>query len=299
MNSNTRTSHDPGLTVQACRAVLFSHAWTELAPFAANPETLSLVIPFDLPAGQGCVRLQPDGDQVRMDVLAGDREVCEAIVRTCLSLDVDLSAFHSILPSEFAWIATLQLGRFLRSPSLYEDCFKAILNQGMRWAATIKALRSFVDSHGTGVGGYRAFPSPERVLGLGSAALRPFVFNNGRREQAVRHLCRTAMDRTEIYLDAGWRGMDAAAFRKELCGLSNVGQWTLDYLGRMYGKPIGYGMGSMESGACGELWGVEKKVAATFIADRYAWAGEHGPTAFWSEITRHRHEGGCSEGRFW
>ena len=115
----------------------------------------------------------------------------------------------------------------------------------------------------------------------------------------MRHLCRVAMEKPDIYLGDGWRGMDSGAFRDELSGLSNMGQWSQDYLGRMYGKPVGYGMGSMEFDACKELWGVEKKNAAGFVADQYAWAGEHGPTAFWFGITRHRHEGGCREGRFW
>lgn len=269
-------------------AILRSHGWYKLSPFMAEFEPPVLRVPFSLPAGNGILRIEAT-DAVHLVVEEGDADMCRSVAGICLADEIDLGPLHQAAGAmEWRWIELQHLGRFLRSPSLFEDCVKILLTINTTFRRTMWMTEMLVHTFGEPVGAVRAFPRPESLLHAGTDSLRE-VTRCGYRAPFLTALAAQATEALEIFLGGGWRALAPETFTQRLADIPGMGPVSVGYVVRMYGKAAGYAIDSYVRRRCRELWGVEEG-AEQFIADRYAPFGDLGPTVLWCELTRHWHD---------
>ena len=270
------------------QSTLFSHGFAWLAPFVVAADPPRLTVPFDLPLGRGVVTIRIDGDRCIMSVERGTVKACHRVASTVLSLDRDLSDLHSKATGRWAWITTMGMGRFLRSPSLFEDCCKALFATNTQFGRTVTMTAAAV-SLGEEIGGLRAFPRPERLLSLDDAGMRS-TLGCGFRARYLRSLCERAAAEPDLYLGDAWRGLSPTEFRAELSGLLGFGPSSVEYVARMYSPGEGHHYDSWVLRRCEELWGVSGDGVDEFVRRRYRRFGKMASTVMWLELTRHWHD---------
>lgn len=271
------------------RATLLSHGFASLEPFVIDADACRLTVPFDLPLGRGVVQVRADDDRCVMSARRGSTKACERVTSIVLALDRAISELHSKAIGQWAWIARMGMGRFLRSPSLFEDCCKALFATNTQFGRTV-TMTSAAVSLGEEIGGLRAFPRPERLRELDDAGMRSRL-GCGFRARYLRSLCERAMAEPDLYLGDAWRQLSPAEFRAEMNGLLGFGPSSVEYVSRMYSPGEGHHYDSWVLRRCEEMWGVSGDGVAEFITRRYRRFGNMGSTVMWLELTRHWHEG--------
>ena len=119
------------------------------------------------PAGSGVFEIHGKDDGSDLIVRRGSLKVCMAVARNCLSLDTGIDDFYRIVSKRqkrWGWIIDGHMGRFLRSPSLFEDCVKVLMTTNTNWDRTASMVRNLVYCYGRTLGKYRAFPLFQRKL---------------------------------------------------------------------------------------------------------------------------------------
>jgi 3-methyladenine DNA glycosylase/8-oxoguanine DNA glycosylase len=163
-------------------AVVRSHGWARLAPFAMTEDGRELSRVERLHSGQVVELVIQEADhgvQVEISDQLSDREIAELSdkVRWMLGLDQDLSAFYAAARREpkLAQVEARAQGRILRSPTLFEDVVKTILTTNTSWTGTIRMVEALVSQFGDPLPVDRsrqAFPTPDRLAALDAQRLR-------------------------------------------------------------------------------------------------------------------------------
>jgi 3-methyladenine DNA glycosylase/8-oxoguanine DNA glycosylase len=284
------------ITPKEFRAVIMSHGYFWLAPTIGTETPPSIIIPYNLPKRKGAIRIGTSGRSVELEALSGDEKDALEIASNCLSLDEDLKPLREIASRDAAWqwIIDEKKGRFLRSPSLFEDCFKAILTINIQWKRSVQMADASVRKYGASTGAkhegkpIRAFPTPERISREDVESLRKSI-NCGFRAKFILSLSDIALDRPEIYLGDAWKGMPAEEFCNEIGTVSGMGPMSVAYVSRLYGKTNSYHMDSWVVRRCATMFHLSEKEVAKYVERRYREFGQYGPAVFWFELTRYWH----------
>jgi N-glycosylase/DNA lyase len=140
---------------------LHSHGVAELLPNVVGPASLDTVLLADGKAWP--VRVVPDGPEHALVV--GDHPGLVDVVRHMFRLDEDLSGFYARAADdpELAWAAR-GAGRWLRSPTVFEDLVKTICTTNCTWSATLRMVGALVGELGAG-----AFPAPAAMAAADDA----------------------------------------------------------------------------------------------------------------------------------
>jgi N-glycosylase/DNA lyase len=104
------------------------------------------------------------------------RPALVAQVRHMLRLDDDLSPFYAVAAEDpqLAWVVE-GAGRFMRSPTVFEDVVKTICTTNCTWSATERMVGALVRELGTpaeDAPDRRAFPLPEQMAAAGEGWYR-------------------------------------------------------------------------------------------------------------------------------
>jgi 3-methyladenine DNA glycosylase/8-oxoguanine DNA glycosylase len=239
-------------------SVMHSHGWIQLEPFSAEAAGSEFRYVDTLPAGRVVVYRVREDPMERDDVLvtatsdvrlpASDRTAVIRRLRWMLGLDMDLREFHELAGEEpkLADVRPSARGRFLRSPTLWEDIVKTILTTNVTWSGTVRMVGALTQTFGepwkaNGQPVFRAFPTPERIAAatpghLAQAARvgyrAPYIHN-----LAVR-VAGGELD-LESYKDAA---LTTEVLRRELGSLQGVGPYAtatlLTLLGRYEFIPV-------------------------------------------------------------
>jgi 3-methyladenine DNA glycosylase/8-oxoguanine DNA glycosylase len=226
-------------------AVVESHGWRRLAPFAWHEESSELTYIGRLGSGQVVeVRLQatPGGVQVEVDVPLSEAERADvsAQVTWMLGLDQDLSGFYARAHGEpkLAQVEGRAQGRFLRSPTLFEDVVKTILTTNTTWSGTIRMVDALVSGAGEALpfdATRHAFPTPERLADLDVETLRAEA-KLGYRAPYVSELARAvAADRVDLET-LKTAELPSADLQKRLLALKGVGPYAAASLLMLLGR---------------------------------------------------------------
>jgi len=297
-NAIAHPEPSPGIILPArpleFTSVLLSHGWHSLEPLRVELGESRITVPFDLPFGRGVLAVQLDGAVCVLSVVAGNLNACRHVASSVLSLDRDISTLQALATGRWRWIVQMGLGRFLRSPSLFEDCCKALFATNTQFGRTISMAQAAV-ALGDQIGDFRAFPRPERLTALDEAELQAKL-GCGFRARYLRALCCEAVDRPDFFLGDGWRRMQADEFEAELQALLGFGPSSVAYLSRMYVPSERHHFDSWVLRRCEELWGVRAEEVEGFVRRRYRRFGEMGPTVLWLELTKHWHDRECLYG---
>ncbi len=172
----------PALPPFSLPAVVTSHGWARLAPFAMSEDGRELSRVERLSSGRVvdmAIQEADHGVTVAVSGELSDRETNELAskVTWMLGLDQDLSAFYSAARQEprLAQVEAHAQGRILRSPTLFEDVVKTILTTNTSWTGTIRMVDALVSLFGDQLaadGSRRAFPTPARLAALDVQNLR-------------------------------------------------------------------------------------------------------------------------------
>jgi len=144
---------------------LKSHGWFDLAPFRLDKNSLSLTLNFKVQNDDGAFKIFVENNSVFCEVLHGKDTTVIPVAKKCLSLDVDLSTFYALVSGNenFIWLRERGFGRYLRSPTLYEDCLKIVATANTNWANTRRIVKNLIENIGHTVSGVKAFPEPARL----------------------------------------------------------------------------------------------------------------------------------------
>ncbi len=301
------------ITPVELKTILTSHGWFDLAPFEMPNDRSSISRAFTVQQGDGhfCVFVK-DG-KCLVDILSGEDSVVMPVVRKCLSLDINVSELYSTLAdnAKYDWIAEKKFGRYLRSPTLFEDCFKIMATANINWNSTKSMIKKTVDNFGSTVNGVKAFPLPDQLVQVSENDLKSAT-RCGYRADSFLDLCRNALDNSDLYLGDAWKHMTAEEFKSELIKVKGLGEICVSYLGRFYGKPLDYTIDSWVVKRCDELWNLNfrktnKKGRSSPDLKRYGdWANSYykrfspyGPSIFWFEITRYWHQKEDYSAKWW
>lgn len=161
-------------------AVIQSHGWSELAPFAVRSDRMEYV---DRLASGRVVALfiAQNGNGVSVEVKDRlnelEREEVARKVSWMVGLNQDFSAFYDEIRNEprLANVEAQSQGRVLRCPTLFEDAIKTILTTNTNWRGTMHMAEALVAHFGDPLplDIYRhAFPTPEQIACLDPEEIR-------------------------------------------------------------------------------------------------------------------------------
>jgi 3-methyladenine DNA glycosylase/8-oxoguanine DNA glycosylase len=291
-----------------------SHGWYDLPPWRWDPDRLRLGRPLLLSSGRVVAAEVTPGPGGRMLVLrllaegraaAGEAAEARALVRRCLSLDLDLAGFRRRLgelgpdrPEAPAVRAALEGGggRLLRSPTVFEDAVKTLLTTNCSWALTRAMASRLVESLGRPApGGGRAFPTPEAMAGKGERFYRERI----RAGYRARFLVALARGSASGALDQeAWR--DPATPEEELerriRALPGFGPYAAEHLLRLLGRHSGLALDAWNRGKLARLRGRRRPPTDRALGRWYAPWGEWAGLAMWLEATADWHD---APGRPW
>lgn len=243
------------LTLSACppfslRAVINSHGWVQLPPFATDPQNESLARVERLTTGRVVelrIREAVGGVNVEVrELLTGsEREEASRKVWWMLGLGENLSPFYAAIKVEpqLVHVKSQALGRILRSPTVFEDVIKTILTTNTSWAGTIRMVKALVTEYGAPLPtdpSRHAFPTPEQIAAASEDALReiglgyraPFVLTVAQRTVA-----------NDLELEAlKQNSMSTAEMHRRLLEIKGIGEYAaaslLMLLGRFDHVPV-------------------------------------------------------------
>jgi 3-methyladenine DNA glycosylase/8-oxoguanine DNA glycosylase len=284
-------------------AVVGSHGWVQLAPFARDEARGGLWRVERLASGQ-VVELRiweaPGGVQVEVVETLTEAEQGEVSgkVSWMLGLDQDFSAFYTLARQEpkLAGVVQKAQGRLLRSPTLFEDVVKTILTTNTAWSGTRRMVASLVARFGSPLlasaatsqdeaaphhtEARRAFPAPEQVAAADEATLRSEV-RLGYRAPYVLELARSVASGA-LDLEA-LRDVDlpTSELRKRLLALKGVGAYAAANLLMILGRYDFLPVDSWALKAVSHEWYGGEPVGAAEVEAGFAHWGEWKGLAYW------------------
>jgi 3-methyladenine DNA glycosylase/8-oxoguanine DNA glycosylase len=216
-------------------AVVWSHGWIRLAPFAEDDRTDGLTYVDQLYSGQVVeLRIQEvaGGVSVEVDSQLSEAEGAEVASKVdwMLGLDQDFSAFYAVARGEpkLAQVEERAQGRILRSPTLFEDTVKTILTTNASWHQTIRMAAALVSQFGTPLASDptgHAFPAPDRLSVTDEETLRS-LGPLGYRAPYVLELARSVTSGALDLESLKTADIPTAELRKRLLAIRGVGQYA-------------------------------------------------------------------------
>jgi len=205
------------------------------------------------PHGPLAITVAPDGDAIELRIDGDDvmqTDVADVVARVRHWLDLDLDPASQV--SRFGDDSTLgplvreRPGlRRIRYPESYEAAISTVLGQQVSLAAARTFAGRLVAAYGgSGPGGLRSFPAPERVAAVDLEELRGAVGITGSR-------ARTLLAVSELLAHTGswpvplpqdqWEERAAS-----LLAVPGIGPWTVAYLRmRLFGDPDAVPVGDL------------------------------------------------------
>lgn len=301
------------ITPTEFRTTLLSHGWFDLGPFTVNIHEPELIRAFKSRYGDAIIKIFVKKEKVFYETIYGKEEIAHQIATNCLSLDIDISQLQSLITnnSNYDWYKEKRFGRYLRSPTLYEDCIKIISTANQNWSNTKRIIQSLIENYGCDVNGFRDFPEPKRLTRLSESEIKEKT-KCGYRAASFIDIADRSLSEPDFFIGDGWKSLDAKDFNDRLISIRGLGPASASYLCRIYGKPYLYSVDRWVAKRCDELWGLnfrktDKKGKEkpdlekyeNFAKKRYAGFSNYGPSVFWFEISRYWHENENFEKSWW
>ncbi len=284
------------------RRTISSHGLASLPPF--EPLDDDTAVRVTLPVGGSrprtvVIRESPGGRAV-IEVpgrAPSARALAEldVTIRHVLSLERDLTGFYQLAAADpdLAWAAE-GAGRWIRSPTVFEDVVKTICTTNCAWSATVRMVTALVEHLGAEAPGApgqgwrgRAFPGPRAMADAGEGFYRDVV-RAGYRGRFLVALAETVAS-GEVDLEAlGAAGREELSdddLARELQALPGVGPYAAAHIMMMLGRNSRLILDSWTRPAYARLTG-KKSVADAAIVRRFKRYGDHAGLAFWLFLTR-------------
>jgi 3-methyladenine DNA glycosylase/8-oxoguanine DNA glycosylase len=271
-------------------AVVRSHGWIQLVPFARNEDSTILTYITQLGSGRPvelCIRAAPEGACVNVEgaLSPAEQQEITSQVTWMLALDHDLADFYALARQEpkLALVEVQAQGRLLRSPTLFEDTVKTILTTNTTWSGTIRMVEALVSHYGAALPSdpaRHAFPTPERLAAADEAALRTSA-KLGYRAPYVLELAQ-GVAAGAIDLE-GYKTSDLPTpqLRKQLLALKGVGTYAAAHLLMILGRYDAIPVDSWALTLVSHEWHSGEPVGPAQVEAAFERWGEWKGLAFW------------------
>lgn len=287
---NTPGTHSIAIAIPvdfSFRATVYSHGWSELAPFALDEENwrLSYVFSDGKKIVPGVIFEKDGGLTVE---LAG-KAIAEAKVvrdvRHLLRLDDDLTEFYSNVADceRLHWIGRHRAGRLMRSPTVWEDLVKTICTTNCSWGLTKIMIRNLVEKLGTGKK-YKAFPSAKAMASMNEDFYRSEIKAGYRSPYFIELAEAVASGKLD---PEAWLTSDlpTAELRKEMKKVKGVGDYAADNLLKLVGRYDGLALDSFLRSQFYKTHNKEKPCPDKKIERHYRKYGKWQGLAIWCDLT--------------
>jgi 3-methyladenine DNA glycosylase/8-oxoguanine DNA glycosylase len=231
-------------TVFNLPAVVRSHGWIQMPPFAETPDhglayvirlSTGKVLRFDVHAVGADLKVRATEQLTKAEQTELSRTVT-----WMLDLDQDFTEFYALARQEPKLLKMVErhAGRVLRSPTLFEDVIRTLLTTNTLWKHTLRMCRELTTRYGDPLPcdtEQHAFPTPERLALVGDPTLREEC-RMGYRAPYVNELAqRVACG--ELNLEAlKTSTLSTLELRKELMGIKGVGGYAAANLLMLLGR---------------------------------------------------------------
>jgi len=268
-------------------AVVRSHGWYDLPPFAYDAAARELRLTADLGSGPIAVRFRgvPGGVEGESSPAASAPSL-RALAERVFGLRVDLTSFVRLASGdpELSWAIAGGHGRFLRASSLWEDAVKMLLTTNCSWAATRGMIRRAIEAFGR----EGAFPAPEAIARRREATVDRAV-RSGYRTPALMELARNvASGRLEL---SDWEDdrFESADVRESILAQRGFGPYAAEGLLRLIGRHDFFAIDSWTRMKYRKLHPGGGSLERS-IARRYGRYGRFRGLAFWLDLTKDWHD---------
>ena len=225
-------------------AVVRSHGWIQMTPFAETPDH-GLLYVIRLTTGKV---LRFDVHTVGSDLKVSATEILTEAEQAELSrsitwmldLDQDFTEFYALARQEpkLARMVERQAGRVLRSPTLFEDVIRTLLTTNTLWKHTLRMCRELTSRYGEPLPcdpEQHAFPTPQRLAQVDEPTLREEC-RMGYRAPYVNELSQRVAS-GELDLEVlKTSSLSTQDLRKELLGIKGVGGYAAANLLMLLGR---------------------------------------------------------------
>jgi 3-methyladenine DNA glycosylase/8-oxoguanine DNA glycosylase len=272
------------------RAVVGSHGWYQLSPFAFDEAAgvLSYVLRLDLgrvvdlrmSSLDGGLRVEAEGE-----VSAQERAQIRRAVAWMFGLGTDLAAFYTAVRHEpkLSHVERNGGGRVLRSPTFFEDVLKTILTTNTLWAATKRMNNNLIARFGEPLPedeARRAFPTPERLAASSEAELREQV-RLGYRAPAVLELAQRVTSGGLDLEALKTTALPTLELRRELLKIRGVGPYAAANLLMLLGRADFIPIDSWALKMVSHEWHGGEPVTPGDVEAAFAQWGEWKGMAYW------------------
>ncbi|HEU4745357.1 MAG TPA: hypothetical protein VFS61_08975 [Anaerolineales bacterium] len=276
-------------------SVVNSHGWRQLAPFSYNEEDRTLCYVLRLTNGRVIELKFRDGmDGVIVETKklgAAERREVKEKAGWIFGLDMDFSHFYAASRGEpkLAGAKKLALGRVLRSPTLFEDVIKTILNTNTLWTVTKNMTHKLVNELGASTtpaaplragANNKAFPTPEAIAASSPEFLKEKI-RVGYRASAIHQLAirvaSGAMDLESLKTSH----LQTLELRKELLRINGVGPYAAANLLLILGRTDFIPIDSWALKLVSQEWYDGKPVTPKEVEKHFERWGEFKGLAFW------------------
>ena len=266
------------------RATVYSHGWSELAPFALDEDAwrLSYVfsdgkrsVPGVIFEERGRLRVELANGSIKDERIVAD-------VRHLLRLDDDLDDFYSSISNDerMAWMAHHRAGRLVRSPTVWEDLVKTMCTTNCSWGLTKSMVRNLVDKVGTN----QAFPTAAAMAAMDEAFYREEIRAGYRSPFFVELAQKVAAGDLDPQT---WLASDMPTpeLKKEMKKVKGVGDYAAENLLKLVGRYDGLALDSFLRGQFYKTHNKEKVCPDKKIERHYKKYGQWRGLVIWCDMT--------------
>ncbi len=231
------------------RSTVYSHGWSELAPFELDVENWRLRCVFrDDNNNAVSAVIFEEKDRIRIDFANAkiDERTIIRDTRHLLRLDDDLNEFYRSIEGHdrLRWVGERRAGRLLRSASVWEDLVKTICTTNCSWGLTKSMVSNLVDKLGTPAdNGKKAFPTAEAMASVSEKFYRDEIRAGYRSPYFLELAENVASDSIdpEIWLTSD---LPTPELKKEMKRVKGVGDYAAENLLKLVGRYDGLALDS-------------------------------------------------------
>jgi 3-methyladenine DNA glycosylase/8-oxoguanine DNA glycosylase len=277
------------------KTAVYSHGWSQLRPFELDLENWRLSYVFADETAVSAV-IGETGGKIEIEIGAGQinrKREAKILrdVRHILRLDDDLSDFYRLTSKEkrLAWVAELNGGRLLRSPTVFEDLVKTLSTTNCSWALTKNMVRNLVEKLGArAADGKPAFPTPEAMANVSDQFYRDEIRAGYRSPYFAELAERVASGKLnpEAWLDSD---LPTRELKKEMKSVKGVGDYAAENLLKLVGRYDGLALDSFLRGEFYKKHNREQVCNDREIELFYEKFGSWRGLAIWCDMTEKWH----------
>ncbi|NNF00247.1 MAG: hypothetical protein HKN25_14605 [Pyrinomonadaceae bacterium] len=277
------------------RNTIYSHGWSELAPFSIDEKNwrLNYLFTGEEFAKPIPVRLSETPKKIKVEFLETPparkhQNTLRRKIAHVLRFDEDLSGFYEATLKEksFSWMLKTKSGRLLRSASVFEDLVKTICTTNCSWSLTKNMVSNLVDKLGdTTADGRKAFPTAAAMAEADEKFYREEV-RAGYRAPYFAELAKRVLS-GEIDPEE-WLTSDlpTSELKKEMKKVKGVGDYAAENLLKLVGRYDGLALDSWLRSEFYRRYNKEKKCSDKKIERFYGKFGKWQGLAIWFDMSR-------------